>query len=319
MLRKRKSSGDLKRRFLMMWKAVLVVLSLAAIAVCEEPEKVTVCQLKTDPPAFNHKLVQVTSFLSHGFEDFTLQDPSCGAWPDIWLEYGGQAASGTMYCCGVTNARTRPEQIEVENISVSLVGDDNFKKLDNLLQAPRTYAMAHGVIVGRFFSGREIADGRGKHWGGYGHMGCCSLLVIQQVLAVDPHDRSDLDYESYADPPGLDKLKCGGYQYLTPIQPYQEMLESQKDAESGAAGWAFLDPRRVAVDGLAKVLKIDPRSITTMKESRKSQGKIVYRWHSKGKPAYMVVVTRPYWLSFYTQKENKVAWVLAAAIEECGQ
>lgn len=303
----------------MMWKVVLVVLSLAALAICEEPEKVTVCDLKADPPAFNHKLVQVTSFLSHGFEDFTLQDPSCDDWPDVWLEYGGKAASGTMYCCGVTSARTRTEQIEVENVPVSLADDDNFRKLDKLLEIPGSDAMAHAVIVGRFFSGREVTDTRGKHWGGYGHMGCCSLLVIQQVVGVDPHDRGDLDYESYADPPGLEKLKCGGYRYLTPIQPYQDMLQGQKDAESGVAGWALLDPQRVAVDGLAKLLKIDPRSITTMKESRKSQGKIVYRWHSKGKPAYTVVVARPYWLSFYSQKESKVAWVLAAAIEECGQ
>ena len=302
-----------------MWKVVLVVLSLAALAICEEPEKVTVCDLKADPPAFNHKLVQVTSFLSHGFEDFTLQDPSCDDWPDVWLEYGGKAASGTMYCCGVTNARTRTEQIEVENVPVSLADDDNFRKLDKLLEIPGSDAMAHAVIVGRFFSGREVTDTRGKHWGGYGHMGCCSLLVIQQVVGVDPHDRGDLDYESYADPPGLEKLKCGGYRYLTPIQPYQDMLQGQKDAESGVAGWTLLDPQRVAVDGLAKLLKIDPRSITTMKESRKSQGKIVYRWHSKGKPAYTVVVARPYWLSFYSQKESKVAWVLAAVIEECGQ
>jgi hypothetical protein len=224
-----------------------------------------------------------------------------------------------MYCCGVTNARTRTEQIEVENVPVSLADDDNFRKLDKLLEIPGSDAMAHAVIVGRFFSGREVTDTRGKHWGGYGHMGCCSLLVIQQVVGVDPHDRGDLDYESYADPPGLEKLKCGGYRYLTPIQPYQDMLQGQKDAESGVAGWALLDPQRVAVDGLAKLLKIDPRSITTMKESRKSQGKIVYRWHSKGKPAYTVVVARPYWLSFYSQKESKVAWVLAAAIEECGQ
>ena len=56
--------------------------------------------------------------------------------------------------------------------------------------------------------------------GGYGHMGCCSLFVIQQVLAVDPNVRVDLNYESYAELPDIDKLKCG-YQDLMDLQPYQ--------------------------------------------------------------------------------------------------
>ena len=223
----------------MKWRALItsivffILVGSAAFAFSEEPERVSVCQLKADPGAFNHKLVQLTSFIAHGFEDFTLQDPNCGSWPDIWLEYGGKAASGTMYCCGASNARTRPKQMEIENVSITLVEDDNFHKLDGLLQVPGTYATAHGTVVGRFFSGKESSYPNGKHWGGYGHMGCCSLLVIQQVLAVDPHDRYDLDYESYVDQPDMDKLKCGGYQDLMEILPYHEMLTAQKTLRVG--------------------------------------------------------------------------------------
>ena len=297
--------------------AVLIPLSATSLAFSEEPEKVSVCELKTDPAAFDHKLVQATSFLSHGFEDFTLLDPSCGSWPDIWLEYGGKAASGTMNCCGVTNARTRPNQVQVENVSIPLVEDENFHKLDSLLQVPGAYAIAHATVVGRFFSGKQISYPKAKHWGGYGHMGCCSLFVIQQVLAVDPHDRDDLDYESYVDQPDVDKLKCGGYQDLMAMLPYHDMLAAQGNAESGEAGWAFDDPQRVAVSGLAKLLKLDERSVTGVKERRKSQGKTIYEWHPSGKTRYMVVVTRPYWLSFYSHDPGKVAWVMAAAYEEC--
>jgi hypothetical protein len=171
--------------------------------------------------------------------------------------------------------------------------------------------------VGRFFSGKEISYPNGKHWGGYGHMGCCSLLVIQQVLDVDPHDRDDLDYESYVDSPDVDKLKCG-YQDLMEILPYHEKLAAQENAEGGEGEWAFEDPRHVAVNGLAKLLKIDQNSIASMKELRTSQGKIIYEWHPKGKTRYMVVVSRPYWLSFYSHRQGKVAWVLAAAYRECG-
>jgi hypothetical protein len=298
------------------WKVLFVLVGLSASVFSEEPEKISVCQLKANPANFNHKQVQVNSFISHGFEDFTLLDPSCGSWPDIWLEYGGKAASGTVYCCGGAGERSRPKEIKVENISVPLLEDDNFRKLDGLLQPQGRYAIAYATFIGRFFSGREISYPKGKYWGGYGHMGCCSLLVIQQVLAVDPHDRDDLDYESYVDQPDVDKLNCGGYRDLTGILLYQDMLTAQVNAEGGKEFWAFDDPQRVATDGLAKLLKVD-RTAITVKESRKSQGKIIYEWHPKGQNRYMVVITRPYWLSFYSHSQGKVAWVLAAAYEEC--
>jgi hypothetical protein len=296
---------------------VVLVASLSAAAFCEEPEKVSACQLQSDPAAFNHKLVQVTSFLSHGFEDFTLLDPMCMSWPDIWVEYGGKSASGTVYCCGGAGERTRLKQLRIENVAVPLTQDANFRKLDALLQAPRGYAIAHAAFVGRFFAGREMSSPRGKYCGGYGHMGCCSLLVIQQVLAVDKHDRDDLSYESYVDQPDLEKLKCGSYRDLTAILPYGDMLKAQKEAESGKGSYAFDDPKRVAISGLANLLKIDGATITGLKESRGAQGKIIYEWHPTGETQYMVVITRPYWLSFYAQDPGRVAWVLAAAYEEC--
>jgi hypothetical protein len=278
---------------------VLIFLSFAVVAFSEEPEKVSVCQLKSDPSSFNHKLVEVESFVSQGFEDFTLLEPSCGSWPTVWLEYGGESVSGTMYCCGVTDARTRPKQLEVENISIPLVADENFRKFDQLLRVPSAYAVAHATIVGRFFAGEK---GRG-----YGHMGCCSLLVIQQILSVDAHDRDDLDYESYVDQPDTEKLKCGGYRDLIPIQPYKEMLESQKKAESADGAWAFDDPLRVAQSGLATILKMDEKSITGLKEQKKAQGKVIYEWRpARKKEKYMLVVNRPYILSFYSEKSGRV-------------
>src|SRR5580704_11993161 len=42
-----------------------------------EPQQVTICELTKDPAAYNQKLIEVTGFVSHGFEDFTFLDPSC--------------------------------------------------------------------------------------------------------------------------------------------------------------------------------------------------------------------------------------------------
>jgi hypothetical protein len=286
----------------------------------EEPIKIDVCKLKSDPAAYNHKLVQVTGFISHGFEDFTLFDPTCPPWLAIWLEYGGTAASGTMYCCGVTAARNRPKQLVVENISISLVDDERFREFDKLIQR-RPDSVVHATLVGRFFSGKQIQYPRGVSWGGYGHMGCCSLLVIQQVISVDPQDRDDLDYGASPDQPDITKAGCG-YRYLSPLEPYDDdLIKAQQSAETGQREWAFSDPQRVASDALARLLKINEQAITGMIQTRKAQGRFVYQWRPKAKRvSYMVVVSRPYWLSFYTKDTKRLAWVVTAAYESsCGK
>jgi hypothetical protein len=164
-------------------------LSFASSAFCQEkPDRVTLCQLKRDPAAYNHKLVEVSGIVSHGFEDFTLSDPTCASWPAVWLEYGGKSKSGTMYCCGVSADRHRSKELVVEGLQIPLTKDDQFSKFDKLIQAPfrsgRHNATVRATLLGRFFAGRQINSRGDASWGGYGHIGCCSLLAIQQVESV---------------------------------------------------------------------------------------------------------------------------------------
>lgn len=66
-----------------------LMLGLMSLTLrCEETTKATVCELKVDPARFEQKLIQVVGFVSHGFEDFGLFDPSCPSWPYVWREYG---------------------------------------------------------------------------------------------------------------------------------------------------------------------------------------------------------------------------------------
>jgi hypothetical protein len=60
----------------------------ASTGSTEIPVKVTVCQLATDPAAFNHKLVEVSGEVSHGFEEFSLSADHCNG---PWLEFGGSS------------------------------------------------------------------------------------------------------------------------------------------------------------------------------------------------------------------------------------
>jgi hypothetical protein len=304
----------------MAFVATFVAISLGE----DQPEKLTACQLKNDPAAYNHKLVEVTGFVSHDFEDFAIFDPTCPSWPAIWLEYGGKAKSGTMYCCGVTADRHRLKEMKVEDISIPLTDNEQFREFDKLIQPPfrsdRHGAIVHATLVGRFFSGRQIKYPKGTTWGGYGHMGCCSLLAIQEIKSVDGQDRDDLDYGVSADQPDIDKTGCG-YRFLTPIQPTSDLIKAQQQADRGADEWVFDDPRRVASSALARCSKTEDSSITGLKETRKAQGRYVYEWTPAGKAeTYMVVVSRPYLLSFYARDSKRVAWVVSAAyLSSCGK
>jgi hypothetical protein len=85
----------------------LGLLLCVPCAWCQQPEKITLCDIKDHPLYYNHKLVEVEGFVSHDFEDFSISTPECPYTPAIWLEYGGKHKSGTIYCCGGDAERTR--------------------------------------------------------------------------------------------------------------------------------------------------------------------------------------------------------------------
>jgi hypothetical protein len=200
----------------------------------------------------------------------------------------------------------------VEDIEIPLVEDDTFREFDRLIHIPPD-SMVHARIVGRFFAGRKDRLIHPDTWGGYGHMGCCSLLAIQQIESVDSRERDDLDYRASPDQPAEKEAKCG-YQDLVPIEPYAENMSAQNRAEQNGQESAFKDPRGVAEDFLIKTAGIDRMAVTALKEERSAPGRVVYKLrHRVDKTTYIVVVSRPYWLSFYSRDSARVAWVVIAA------
>jgi hypothetical protein len=150
-------------------------------------------------------------------------------------------------------------------------------------------------------------------------MGCCSLLAIQQIKSVSPQDRDDLDYGASPDQPNIGRKRCG-YSFLTPIEPAEDLIKAQQQADRGDRDWVFDDPLRVATDALVQVAHIDVPSISRLKQSRKAQGRFVYEWRPNKAETYMVVVSRPYWLAYYARDPQRVAWVVTAAyLSSCGE
>jgi hypothetical protein len=303
---------------------VLIVLSAVTFATAEEPVKVTACQLKKDPPSYNHKLIEITGFVVHASHNFTIYDPNCPSWPAIWLEYGGSINSGTVNCCKTLADRHRSQELVVDGVPVPLAANQQFEDFDKAIQPPlrpgQSGAVEHATLVGTFFAGQQMQDpDNGHYWGGYGYMGCCSMLAIQEVKDPDPQWRPDLDYGESNEK--LDFLQPGcSLRPLLPAEQDAALMQAQHEADSGARDWAFSDPAHVATDALSHITHISREQLANSKLTHDSPARKTYEWKSAGNSkSYMAVVSRPYWLSFYAHDPKRVAWVAVIAYEAtCG-
>jgi hypothetical protein len=179
---------------------ILMILVLALLVVplrahSEEVISTTACEIIANPAAFNHKLVKLTGTVYQSMEKFSLSVTSCGAekvgnWTGIWVEYGGLVRTGAKYCCGIPLDRDRSTELEIEGVQTSLVENDQFRAFDSRVKSK---GHARATFIGRYFSGKKDWSHRGSEymWGGFGHMGMYSLLVIQEVkrsvLSPRPH------------------------------------------------------------------------------------------------------------------------------------
>lgn len=283
-----------------------------------EPRIVSYCELAGNPAAHNHELVRLNAFVTHGFENFMLADPTCVSPPhsSIWVMYGGKAESSTVYCCpGEGGRASRSKTLEVESVQIPLVADRVFLQFTQLLKKePDTTVRL--TAIGRFFSGKEETLKDSTYWRGYGHMGCCSLFVIQKIERIEPHTRSDVDYTSDAgwyEPKGCEVQSGRNIRYIS-LQDFDETsrqaIQEQSAADGGTRSWAFSDPEKVALESLKPFYSDQAPILRVVKTSAARQ---VFLWKMDKKSIH-VVVTRPYWLSFYS-KSGTVVWV-STTIEE---
>lgn len=277
----------------------------------EELLEVSVCDLKKSPEKYNHKLVEVTGFFSQGFEDFSVSDPECNSEQLIWLEYGGMAKSGTIHCCNETIANTRPKPLEIENITIPLVGDEKFKNFRELLSHSNgTGVSILATVEGRFFSGRKKQRPDKTYYGGFGHMGGYSLFAIQKVIRIDEFRGENLNYFLEPDFPEYEDADNHEFFRLSDIK---ERIELQRSADNGERKWSFENPQKVATETLSNNLKIDEKSIVRLRIINKMKDQVAYKWIqlSTGE-TFITVVSRPSWLSFYAKNKHKVAWIPVA-------
>jgi hypothetical protein len=196
----------------------------------------------------------------------------------------------------------------MEGVEVPLLDDLMFKQFAALLKKEHDTTV-RATVVGRFFSGKRELIGESTHWRGFGHMGCCSLLVIQRVVSFEPHAQGDLDYAAEAGWYEDEGCKWGSETDLRHVSvdnwngAARLAIAEQQKADGGQT-WAFSDPQRVAIESLQSLYPSQTPVLVTVK---KTPARYVFRWRN-GKKSVVVVVTRPYWLSFYAAS-NSVAWI----------
>jgi hypothetical protein len=285
---------------------------MAAQSHPEPPQKVTVCELLNHRKEWNHKLVQVTGFASHGFEDSGFTDPTCvGGDFGLWMEYGGKLRTGTMSTVSTWN-RTSDRPMAVEGIKVPLADDAMFHRFDDFLhQAPSR--VVHSTVLARFFAGTLQDTGSGKRWGGYGHLWCCSLLVIQRVVDVDDRLRPDLDYSNSPEQPDTYPHK-DLWAASTPAQNLRDLHRAEYDSGE----YAFTDRERVAREAIAPYApapRVNPESLVMTRKSGNAYRAVYMAAAQDSQRQFMIVVNRPYWLSYSAKDPNRVPWVVLAAYE----
>lgn len=178
-----------------MAKGLLLFVAIAGLlcgsrSVCaqENPTDVPGCDLTRNPKAFDGKLIRVRGTLNVHFEDFSLGIRNCDSQQGIWLAFGGDVP-GIVASLVNDSARKPGEDIKVNGVSYGIEKDENFRKLYALIAARHGDEPDYRVtatLTGTFFAGeeRKLANGQ-KDFGGYGHLGCCSLLVIAKISDVE--------------------------------------------------------------------------------------------------------------------------------------
>jgi hypothetical protein len=154
----------------------------------QNPVEVTGCDLAKNPKAFDGKVIRVRGTLNVHFEDFSLGIRNCDTHQGIWLAFGGDVP-GIVASTVNDSFRKAGSDIKVNGVAHGIKKDDNFRELYALIAARHGDKPDYSVtatLTGTFFAGQENRSAEGTvHFFGYGHLGCCSLLVITEVSDVE--------------------------------------------------------------------------------------------------------------------------------------
>jgi hypothetical protein len=165
------------------------LISWAQSSPIDAIQGVGICDVLKDPARFDGQLIRFRGTLNLEFEGDTVDHESCGLaflHTGMWWQFGGDPIF-------VPPADVRRMQALITPVVKDAAFDEfhakalarRARKPDGEVCSSRRQCAYYNVTAtfsGRFFAGRASA-GRVQP-GGYGHMGCCHLFVIEQVADV---------------------------------------------------------------------------------------------------------------------------------------
>jgi hypothetical protein len=167
---------------------LLAVSSYGAQSSAEtKTPEVSLCELLKDPAKYDHLKIVIRGEISSEFEDFSIHDKSCETprSPGIWLMFGGDVDCPTPSTWNDTG-RKKGRDVMFQGAPYRLVKNEKFDGFHNSVTArkhSKSVYRTSALLEGTFFTGRGSEPSRrGTEHPGYGHLGCCYLYIIHQVL-----------------------------------------------------------------------------------------------------------------------------------------
>ena len=161
------------------------------------------------------------------------------------------------------------------------------------------------TLIGRFFAGEgagNAAIGRG-----FGHMGCCTLLAIEQVLSID-------NVVSHVKP---GELSCYSDGWHENGDDKSSAARQNAIVESGET-WRTNDPQRVATEALSGYLNNSNTALAfkgchtqhlTYSSKKDDQYSTRCNWTSNFSDSYTVEVMKYYFLKNPSNTWKNIAWM----------
>jgi hypothetical protein len=221
--------------------------------------------------------------------------------------------------------------------------DDLLYALRDLVsERSRKHQMTGATLEGVFQLGKPfVVAGQERGFGGFGHMGCCSLFQIQRVHAIDTEYDERLNY-SRADwnigmgPNCFSEMMLGlptnadirGWQQAAlqnpdsiHFDPQKTAAEQLKQLREGNLGRRTAGKTELISPKPPKKLKpADDGSPTEtlIEAENKPYLKRFYWLEADRVNMYEIVVTRPYWLLSIAGSAETVIWVpTGATLMQC--
>jgi hypothetical protein len=171
------------------WLFLLITLSSPGFISAQSHSAVSVplCDLLKNPKTYDGKPIQVRGRINLEFEDFTIYDMHCNYSPDVWLMFGGDVATPIASMWGDTK-RPKGKNIQFAGVEYPLIKDASFDEFMKHVTARRNKkpvyrvtASLEGVLFGQH---PNLDSNLETDSPGYGHMGCCRLLIVKRISDV---------------------------------------------------------------------------------------------------------------------------------------